>query len=937
MNKVQKNSPITQAQLQQRDKMPPSLLRHLPWVDFIDEENAVVLHDGSVGAVFEVSQVAFDACPESVIIAFRDGLHGLLQDVFPLHEDGNRESPWVLQCYVEKIPSLTSHLKRFYDYIPAARHASRCTQSFLKLMRLHCEWMTKPEGIFIDEKVSGMAYRGGLFTVRFAVYRKNTPNRRGHQSRCALGELSTVCQRLEAKCREMGIKTLRYTRQQFSDWLIRWFNPAPTVTGGDVNALLGLLKKPMDFDTSHSNRKAGHSAAVNGKVSPLTPPFGCDFAEGLFFAVPRSNQENGCWYFDKLPHRYLSIQSLRQVPTIGHLSFEHRQGHGRFAVLDKLPEGSVFVMTTVLQSPALVKSHLAALEYNACKVNSTTAAMVLEDCLIAKAALENGHLLFPVSMGVYLKGETDADLAKKTLETEALLIGQGFQTWSDAHELTPLHSYLNQLPFCYDHALDQRCHYRSHYVFSQQVANLLPLYGRSTGTGNTGVTFWNRGGEPLTFDPLSPKDKDNNSYLLLLGAAGSGKSSTSVYLLMQAIAIYNPRLVIVDAGNSFGLLADYFAEQGLSVHRVRVDLNNPPVLNPFANAKAMLQQWEKLQTEQALQSEIRNKEKIESNQNTDQSVEALRDYMGEMVLACQLMITGGEKKEWEAMTRQDRLYIVEALVQAAQKAVAGGRDQMLARDIVAAFRQQAAQLEKQTALSKLPNQKLQRLQAMADSLDFFCQDALSSQIFNREGQPWPMADITIFEQGTFKDSGYEAHNVLAFMGLMSRTMAQAEAHQYKERQTIVFADEVHTLLKVPLSAAYLTQCAKMSRKLGLWLWMATQNVNDFDGDSKKILSMVEFWLCLGLSENEIKTLETFRQLTDEEKILFRSVRKSAGQYVEGVLLCPKLKALFRNIPPRLCLALAMTEKTEKAQRKALMEKYQITELQAVQRIAESMQ
>jgi len=225
---------------------------------------------------------------------------------------------------------------------------------------------------------------------------------------------------------------------------------------------------------------------------------------------------------------------------------------------------------------------------------------------------------------------------------------------------------------------------------------------------------------------------------------------------------------------------------------------------------------------------------------------------------------------------------------------------------------------------------------MADSLDFFCQDALSSQVFNRRGEDWPDADVTLFEQGIFKGEGYEAQNALAYMALMSRVMGKAEKLQYEERQTIVFVDEVHTILKIPLTALYLTKCAKMSRKLGLWLWLVTQNIGDFTGDAQKILSMVEFWLCLGLSEAEIKALEEFRILTDEERMLFRSVRKSAKKYVEGVLLCPRLKTLFRNIPPRHCLALAMTEKQEKAERMQLMQKYNITELAAARMIAEQM-
>jgi hypothetical protein len=75
------------------------------------------------------------------------------------------------------------------------------------------------------------------------------------------------------------------------------------------------------------------------------------------------------------------------------------------------------------------------------------------------------------------------------------------------------------------------------------------------------------------------------------------------------------------------------------------------------------------------------------------SDDVTRDYMGEMILACQLMITGGEKKEIAAITRQDRLYIVEALIKAAKDAELKDYSQMIASDVVFAFREIAAGLQ----------------------------------------------------------------------------------------------------------------------------------------------------------------------------------------------------------------------------------------------------
>jgi len=122
--------------------------------------------------------------------------------------------------------------------------------------------------------------------------------------------------------------------------------------------------------------------------------------------------------------------------------------------------------------------------------------------------------------------------------------------------------------------------------------------------------------------------------------------------------------------------------------------------------------------------------------------------------------------------------------------------------------------------------------------------------------------------------------------------------------------------------------------LGAWFWIATQNLEDFPDASKKMLNMLEWWMCLVMPKEEVEQIARFKDLTDEEKNMLLAARKSPKQYTEGVMLTDGLKMLFRNVPPPLALALAMTEKDEKAQRHALMRKHGCSELEAVAYVAE---
>ena len=98
--------------------------------------------------------------------------------------------------------------------------------------------------------------------------------------------------------------------------------------------------------------------------------------------------------------------------------------------------------------------------------------------------------------------------------------------------------------------------------------------------------------------------------------------------------------------------------------------------------------------------------------------------------------------------------------------------------------------------------------------------------------------------------------------------------------------------------------------------------------------MIEWWLCLVMPKEEIEQIARFKALTPEQKALLLSARKEPGLYTEGVVLADTVEALFRHVPPPLYLALAMTEKDEKAERQRLMTALGLSEVAAALKVAE---
>ena len=98
--------------------------------------------------------------------------------------------------------------------------------------------------------------------------------------------------------------------------------------------------------------------------------------------------------------------------------------------------------------------------------------------------------------------------------------------------------------------------------------------------------------------------------------------------------------------------------------------------------------------------------------------------------------------------------------------------------------------------------------------------------------------------------------------------------------------------------------------------------------------------CGGIFDFDAKAekLEELSQALEDPKVWDDAERAQAlgkeKKAAEGVVLTPQIKALFRNVPPALALALAQTEQHEKADRAELMRRHGCTELDAALMIAD---
>ncbi|ENO7364412.1 hypothetical protein ACB425_004100, partial [Proteus mirabilis] len=87
--------------------------------------------------------------------------------------------------------------------------------------------------------------------------------------------------------------------------------------------------------------------------------------------------------------------------------------------------------------------------------------------------------------------------------------------------------------------------------------------------------------------------------------------------------------------------------------------------------------------------------------------------------------------------------------------------------------------------------------------------------------------------------------------------------QYRARDINFVVDEAHIVTVNPLLSPYVTKVVKMWRKLGAWLWLATQNLDDYPDCAEKMLNMAEWWVCLTMPQKEVEAIARFKTLSEE--------------------------------------------------------------------------
>ena len=913
----------SEVEVQRGYKKQPSICDKLPYVEWSDEHDVVLLEDGkSVGLCIEALDVPSDCRPESYMVELHAKITKAFSTAFPLES----KDPWVLQMYSFDDYDFDRLYDSVVDYVKEKNRledpfARPLVQANLKIIKQHFNEVTKPGGIFYDP-LSEVNFRGKIRRHRFCIYRRYSETTPEHN---IVEELLTNRDGFLSQLQSLGIPTRQLKGSEFHEWMVKHFHRNPKSTKGDVKELLKLFPYVAQEDRTH----------------------GYDFAQSLFHCDVETTEDG--WKFDDTHHKCIVVKDLAEKVDIGVISREMQHGDNKsYALMDKFPEGTMYCIQVVYEDKQTVIKHLEKIESAAFGSSSVTKSIKknVED---AHDQLTQNNMLFRCSEALFVVGDSRSDLQAKENSLKNLLMGESIEIIPSKEEIYPADTYLRYLPFNFNIAFDKKYAWRTSYQYADDIARLLTVYGRSKGDGQNPLNMkFTRNGEPNLFDPLNKFTRSSNMHQLIGGLTGGGKSVEINQLILNLRMFYDAQVIAMEAGDSFGNTVAYMKELDEKVEELRFVRKDPQPINPYSEWLHALEWVEKeeaiIKANEAL-FDVENADEVAENvliqrtaaiiQNEaetltekasedEQKIENSRDILSEMAMATRTMITGGEKTEEANIGRAEMSQISEALIRTMKKCRDNSIEHMLVSNVEKTFRDMSMEKD------KYPETEREKFQKFARAIEAFTK-GVRAQFVNRASKPISNDfDMMHIELGFLQESEYVDLMGTIGISLLAKILSIAEHNVTIGRLTALIIDEAHIPLKSPLFAIFIVLMIKVARKFGLIIILATQNIKDFhDVESRKVLSMIEHYQILRCSENEIEELQNFRNLTEEDISLIRSIHNEIGVYSEGVWLSSKYKSLYRSILPKMTLALAMTNPEEKAEINKIAKDQNITKSKAI--------
>ncbi len=191
----------------------------------------------------------------------------------------------------------------------------------------------------------------------------------------------------------------------------------------------------------------------------------------------------------------------------------------------------------------------------------------LDSCI--KETFSSGHKIIYPRIHFIASGTTPDDCENSVNNILNVLSRMGCEGLKE--EIIAASLFISCLPLCFDHAYE-RFVKRTKRMVSSNLADMLPLYGSVKGTETPAQIYLNRRGELVPWDFF---DSNTNPHAIIVGASGAGKSFFVNDFILQN-ARFDSHFFVLDKGDSYRKLCSILGGQ-----YIRFELNAPITINPF--------------------------------------------------------------------------------------------------------------------------------------------------------------------------------------------------------------------------------------------------------------------------------------------------------------------------------------------------------------------
>jgi len=857
---------------------PPSIIKHFIFQNYDAKNQIIRFKDGINGGILiEIEPKSCEAKPD----AFIEEMH---KSFYELIKNGIEESdnPYICQIISYADQNLSETIEDIEKYQPKNSFSPLFREKQLE----HIKMIESEIGIF-KEGSNNRPWRGKKQRVYLTLYRESSKSWNE-----TIENLKDAKERIFSSLKTAGLKHRLCRQYDFINLLFPLLTPSMFQVD-NINDYLRDIKLGDEKNISEGKEK-----------NPLNMDIG-DFVS----QAPMESLENGMWKIGNKYNIAIPVSYISAEPVIGHLTREREIGGNNTSLFEELPVGSRWVTTIIFEKQDKIKKHVEYIDSQSAG-SSNEAQNTRAEAKLFYQEMADKNKAYNVTHTLYLQQNSEDELLIAIKNSSSLLRMHNLPLVDFYEDIYIKDSFIRNLPFNYNAGLDRTKTQRRNFTYADHLASLLPFYGRERGTENQAITFFNTGGESLGIDLI--KDRTGNAHLDMFGPSGAGKSATLNYLLQSMMGSTDVRFVLVDLKwpfPSFGLLVDLFEKTGLKVKRYRYSAQNPVATPPFKSIRQLFDKEGNY---------IRSGSKNKKSNNTNEE-----DIEGQIIDIARTMLT----EKGEKINREEKVLLTEALILAGKNTYFREKvNYPLVSDVIDAF------IELSNKKETEKNEKKVYLR-MATSLKFFTQ-GLAGEIFNRDGEGFEEADVTLIELASLTSTANEDSLNVAFMSII-QNIQSISMNKKDEKDTIIVVDELHVVLKNKILGGYLATVKKVLRSAGVWLWTATQDFADMPKSTTKMINNSNWFIGLSMKPTEVKTLTNYKALTEEQIKQVNSCKISKGKYSELVLIGEGFSALCRVVLPAMTLTSAQTEKEERTNRERLKKLHNIQDEDEISTLIEN--